>query len=221
MNLTEYLKLCTRLEKYCAKVRAQPTLKESDTLLSGFESCLYEEQEWGEISDDCKRVERKLIPGYKKELAVFECLGTLIDDIMCGGIGCPQNIKAQLVWRLKNIYAPCAELSRACITVLNGLKKEGEPTEEEKNNTVMKCRARIRNMSAYQEAEKNGLVSNFKWNRAIGGPLYQWLLDVGIAEEKNNRVSWHIEDGTFINSQGKPITKASLSASKSANFSKL
>lgn len=216
MNLAEYIKLCTRLEKYCIKVRMQPTLRESENLLSAFESCLYQEQEWGELSDDCEQVERKLIPRYKKTLAVFERLETLIDDIKRGEIKCPQSIESQLPWRLTNIYAPCAKLSRACISILDGLKNGNEPTDEEKNDAVMKCRERIRKLSAYQDAENGGLVSNFIWNRAIGGPLFQWLIDVGISEEKNNRVFWRIEDGTFMNSRGEPITKASLSASKSA-----
>ncbi len=95
-------------------------------------------------------------------------------------------------------------------------------TEEERRARISLCRGRImrEHGAAIEEARAAGWLVGWRWQGRgnMAGPLYLWLLETGISQQSptTNEVSWNIVDGVFENKDGNPITRGSLSASKSA-----
>jgi len=128
--------------------------------------------------------------------------------------GAPMHISEARFNELRAAVAPAS----APAPGRPGRKKQPAPTEAEKAAAVKACRNKIKETEAFKEAVLKGYVTeDFKWNRDGETPLlWSWLIENNIASQRANSIAWNIEDGTFTDKAGNPITKASLSASKSA-----
>ncbi len=131
MSIEEYNNLCLRLGKYCTMAKENPTMKRTDTLEHDFRRCYYEEQEWGELSGSSSKVEAVAIPGYRKTLSIFEDLKAFLEDLKAGAVNCPEGLRAQLVWRLNDIYGYCSELSGLCMAEFDKIAPRGPQTVPE------------------------------------------------------------------------------------------
>lgn len=127
MNLTEYVALCARLEAYCTRVRESGRFEGADTLEHDLRRFYYAEKDWGDLSRDCQTLNRaqgrkRIIEGYRRQLAVYGSLSALIADLEAGVVTCPESLKGLRIHALNLLYDYCSELSKKCLAVFGGIQ---------------------------------------------------------------------------------------------------
>lgn len=244
MNLTEYTSICLALDNLCKDMAdtlggwGSADWAEALEEVAALEAALADESKAGgdRLAEDCRALVAEYkqkgtrrafdarVEGCKQYLTKYGQIGPIVDALEAGEGDLSESDRKALISALNRLSGTYGKLSRVCLQELKGgkaipgRKRAPRRTAEEVAEAVEKCREAIRQMPAYQDAERKGWVSAFRWSRKGFAPLlWRWLIDSGIATQRpGGSVAWSIEDGTFTDEAGRPITKRSLSAAKSA-----
>ena len=120
MNLSDYIKLCARLEAYCTRARESGHFDGSDALEHELRRFYYAEKDYNELSHDCQQLaktpgQKRTIKQYRQQLAVYASISALIADLEAGAITCPESTKGLKIHALRRLYEYSSELSAICL----------------------------------------------------------------------------------------------------------
>lgn len=185
MNLSEYVALCVRLGVYSTRARESGRFDNADTLDYDLRRFYYAEKNWGDLSRSCAELQTVagrsgLIAKYRKELAVYEEIKALTDDLEAGAVNCPAEVRALLVHRLKGICEQCAGLSRICFAEFDKIQPEREQKsvpEMIESDPRARALAVALQVAGYLDAEYRFLYKRGQTTRLEEGMAAQALAD--------------------------------------------
>lgn len=199
MILSEYLRVCARLEAYCTRARESGRFEGADTLEYDLRRCEYAEKDWRELSRSCEELQTVagrsgLIAKYRKELAVFEQIRALSDDVEAGAVSCPAGVRALLVHRLNGICEQCAGLSRICFAVFDKMQPEREQKsvpEMIEGNPAARALAVALQGAGYLDTEYKFIYKRGQTTRPEEGRAGQALADCFPARGMQKKIAEH------------------------------